>query len=174
MPVILERGRLSSKRQEARGKRQKARSKGQEEFFKANLKSCKKLFKFVVAIDDEMAVTNFREEKAFKVAYELAMEIFEISKAFPKEERYSLTDQIRRSSRSVCANIGEAYRKRAYPAHFISKSTDADAENTETGIWLDFSFSRKFISTELHKKLRAKRSEIGNLIHHMIVHPDLY
>jgi len=133
-----------------------------------------KQYNFVVAIDYEMAVTNFREARAYKLAYELAMEIFEISKSYPKEERYSLTDQIRRSSRSVCANIGEAYRKKAYPAHFVSKSTDADSENTETGVWIDFSFSCKYISAEIHKKLRAKNSEIGNLINHMINHPDLY
>jgi four helix bundle protein len=65
------------------------------------------------------------------------MEVFDLSKSFPKEERYSLTDQMRRSSRSVCANIAEAYRKRQYPAHFVSKISDADMENSETQVWLD-------------------------------------
>ncbi len=82
------------------------------------------------------------------LAYKLAMDIFEATKSFPKEERYSLTDQIRRSSRSVCANIGEAYRKKLYPAHFVSKATDADSENTETGIWLDFSYSCRYIAQD--------------------------
>ena len=68
------------------------------------------------------------------------MEIFEISKNFPAEEKYSLTDQIRRSSRSVCSNLAEGYRKRQYPAHFISKVSDADMENSETQAWLDFAY----------------------------------
>ncbi len=121
-----------------------------------------------------MGVENFRQTKVYKLAYELAMEIFELSKLFPKEETYSLTDQVRRSSRSVCANIGEAYRKKLYPAHFVSKATDADTENTETGIWIDFSYSCKYISGEIHNKLCSKNEEIGRLIHHMITHPEMY
>ena len=121
-----------------------------------------------------MGAQEFRKAKAYMLAYELAMEIFEITKTFPKEERYSLTDQIRRSSRSVCANIGEAYRKRLYPSHFVSKSTDADSENTETGIWLDFCYSCKYITQETHLKLRAKNTEVGRLIHQMIANPSLY
>ena len=76
------------------------------------------------------------------------MLIFEISKTFPKEETYSLTDQIRRSSRSVSANISESYRKRRYQKHFISKLTDADAENSETSTWLDFAYSCKYINKD--------------------------
>jgi len=121
-----------------------------------------------------MKAQEFRKAKAYILAYELAMEIFEVTKTFPIEEKYSLTDQIRRSSRSVCANIGEAYRKRLYPQHFVSKSTDADSENTETGIWLDFCLSCKYISQEIHGKLSAKSAEIGRLIHHMINNPSLY
>ena len=87
---------------------------------------------------------DFKELIAYKKGFELAMEIFEISKAFPKEEKYSLTDQIRRSSRSVCSNIGEAYRKRQkYPKHFVSKLSDADSENNETAVWSDFSIACK-------------------------------
>ncbi|CAC9975672.1 hypothetical protein FLAPXU55_03388 [Flavobacterium panici] len=81
---------------------------------------------------------DFKELLAYKKSFELAMEIFEISKTFPKEETYSLTDQIRRSSRSVTANIAESYRKRRYVNHFISKLTDSDAENSETSTWLEF------------------------------------
>ncbi len=75
---------------------------------------------------------------AYKKAFAVAMDVFEVSKTFPKEERYSLTDQIRRSSRAVCANLSEAYRKRRYVNHFISKLTDADAENAETQTWIIF------------------------------------
>jgi four helix bundle protein len=84
---------------------------------------------------------GFRKLKAYQIAFELAMEIFEISKSFPKEETYSLTDQIRRSSRSICTNIAEAYRKRRYPKHFISKLSDSDTENAETLCWLEFSLA---------------------------------
>ena len=86
-----------------------------------------------------MAAKNFKETKVYKLAYEQAMEVFELTKTFPKEERYSLTDQVRRSSRSICTNIAEAYRKKRYPAHFVLKVTDSDAENSETGVWFDFS-----------------------------------
>jgi four helix bundle protein len=84
------------------------------------------------------------------------LEIYEIPKTFPKEERYALTDQIRRSSRSVPACVGVAYRKRQYEAHFVSKSSDADMENTETRVWLDFSLALKFISQERYEDLDAK------------------
>lgn len=76
-----------------------------------------------------MNTFSFKESTVYKKSFALAMEIFEISKLFPKEEKYSLTDQVRRSSRSVCANVAEAYRKKRYPAHFISKLTDCDAKN---------------------------------------------
>lgn len=91
-------------------------------------------------------IMDFKQLIAYKKSFSLAMEIFKISKNFPKEETYSLTDQIRCSSRSVCANIGEAYRKRIYQKHFISKLTDSDAENTETIVWLEFAFACKYIS----------------------------
>jgi four helix bundle protein len=81
-------------------------------------------------------MSKFKELLVYQIAFQQATEIFEISKKFPREEKYSLTDQIRRSSRSVCANIAESYRKRRYQLHF-SKLTDADAENSET-VWLDF------------------------------------
>jgi four helix bundle protein len=117
---------------------------------------------------------NFRESKVFKLAFELAMEIFEVSKQFPKEEKYSLTDQIRRSSRSVCANIAEAYRKRLYPAHFVAKCSDSDAENSETQVWLLLCFRCNYISEEAFEKLNDKSEEVGRLISHMINNPDKY
>ena len=81
---------------------------------------------------------GYKDLKVFQLSYKLAMEIFNESKSFPKEEVYSLTDQIRRSSRSICTNVGEGYRKRIYPKHFVSKMSDADGECTETMIWLNF------------------------------------
>ncbi len=121
-----------------------------------------------------MSATNFRQTAAFKKAFSLAMEIFEMTKSFPKEEKYSLTDQIRRCSRSVCANLGEAFRKRQYPAHFVSKTSDSDAENTETQVWLDFSYACLYITLEKYTDLTAKSEEVGRLLHHMIFNPDKY
>ena len=95
---------------------------------------------------------TFKQLTVYKKAYNLAMEIFEESKKFPSEEKYSLTSQIRRSSRSVCSSIAEGYRKRNYEAHFVSKATDADMENSETLVWTDFSLSCKYISESLHTK----------------------
>lgn len=111
---------------------------------------------------------------AYKKAFALAMEIFQVTKTFPKEEKYSLTDQIRRSSRSVCSNIGEAYRKRQYEAHFVSKSSDADSENTETRVWLDFSKACSYINDEVWCDLDGKADEVGRLLNHMIEHPEKY
>ena len=121
-----------------------------------------------------MASKNFKETKVFKLAFEQAMDIFETSRSFPKEEIYSLTDQIRRSSRSVCTNLAEAYRKRRYPAHFISKVTDSDGENSETGVWFDFAFACKYIAQQKHEGLILKNEEIGRLLNHMINNPDKY
>ncbi len=88
---------------------------------------------------------DFKKLLAYQKGFDLVMSIFEISKSFPKEETYSLTDQIRRSSRSVNDNIAEAYRKRKYPRHFISKFTDSDGENSETSTWLDFALECQYI-----------------------------
>jgi four helix bundle protein len=110
----------------------------------------------------------------YQKAYLLAMEIFEVSKIFHKEEKFSLTDQIRRSSRSVCANLGEAYRKRKYRAHFSLKLSDSETENTETQIWLDFSKSWTYLSTDIHPDLSTKNTEVGKMIWHMINNPDKF
>lgn len=117
---------------------------------------------------------DYKDLIAFKKAYQLAMEMFEVTKKFPKEEKYSLTDQIRRSSRSVCANIGEAYRKRRYAAHFISKLSDAECENTETEIWLQFAIDCKYLDQDTHLSLSQKNIEIGKLVWYMINHPDKF
>ena len=117
---------------------------------------------------------GFRKLIAYKKGFELAMEIFEISKTFPTEERYSLTDQIRRSSRSVCANIAEAYRKRTYPKHFYSKLTDSDAENSETLNWLEFSLACNYITLETKNKLESKNIEVGKIINYMMKNPSKF
>jgi four helix bundle protein len=117
---------------------------------------------------------NFKELLAYKKSFQLAMEIFEISKSFPSEEKYSLTDQIRRSSRSVSANISESYRKRRYVNHFISKLIDSDAENSETNVWLEFSLQCNYINKETYDNLNNKSLEIGKLINYMINNPNKF
>ncbi len=117
---------------------------------------------------------TFSDMEVFKKAYKLAMDIYIISKIFPAEEKYSLTDQIRRSSRSVCTNFGEAYRRRKYPAHFVSKLTDSDAENTEIEIWLKFSFSCEYINEVMYNDFTVRCSEVGRMLGHMINNPDKY
>ena len=117
---------------------------------------------------------GFRELKVYQLAYKLAMSIFEDSKIFPKEERFSLTDQIRRSSRSVVANIAEGYRKRQYPNAFVSKLADADAEATETQIWLDFAQDCAYLTKENHDELIRGYEEIGKMLQAMIAHPERF
>ena len=121
-----------------------------------------------------MSAKSFKETQVYKLAFEQAIGIFETSKNFPKDETYSLTDQVRRSSRSVCANLAEAYRKKRYPAHFISKASDRDSENSETGVWFDFSFACKYINQQIHEKLILRNEEIGRLLNHMMNNPDKY
>jgi len=117
---------------------------------------------------------SFRDLTVYKKAFALAMEIFEVSKQFPKEEKYSLTDQIRRASRAVCSCIAEAYRKRNYQAYFVSKSSDADMENSETQVWLDFSRACTYISEEIYKDLILKSEEVGRMLNHMVENPEKY
>lgn len=117
---------------------------------------------------------SFRDLTVYKKAFELAMKIFELSKTFPKEEIYSLTDQIRRSSRSVCTCISEAYRKRNYQAYFISKSSDADMENSETQVWLDFAYKCGYLNKDDFTQLMNKSEEVGKLLNHMIEFPEKY
>ena len=117
---------------------------------------------------------DFKELIVYKKAFKLAMEVYEISKSFPKEEKYSLTDQIRRCSRSVCANTAEAYRKRLYVRHYISKLTDSDAENSETIVWLDFGFACNYVSKETNERMVQEANEIGKLLNYMIFHPEKF
>lgn len=117
---------------------------------------------------------SFKDLTVYKKAFSLAMSIFRMTKTFPDDEKYSLTSQITRSSRSVCSNIAEGYRKRQYPAHFIAKASDADMENSETLVWLDFCLSCNYINSEAYEKLVSANEEIGKLLAHMINHPDKY
>ncbi len=112
--------------------------------------------------------------RVFQLAYKLAMEIFEISRTYPKEECYSLTDQIRRSSRSVSANIAEGYRKRQYPNAFASKLADADGEGAETQVWLDVSKDCHYINTQTHERLISGHKEVGSMLGHMIQNPTKF
>ena len=117
---------------------------------------------------------SFKSLLAYKKGFSLAMEIFEVSKNFPNEEIYSLTDQIRRSSRSVGVNIAESYRKLRYEKHFISKLTDSDGENSETQVWLEFAFSCNYMSEEIFIDLNNKSLEVGKLINYMINNPGKF
>lgn len=117
---------------------------------------------------------QFQDLLAYKKSFALAMKIFSISKSFPKEEKYSLTDQIRRSSRSVSANIAEAYRKRRYPKNFISKLTDSDAENSETQTWLEFALECGYIEQVHFDEFLKESEEVGKLINYMINNPSKF
>ena len=117
-------------------------------------------------------IKSHKELDVYKMAFEAAMRIFEITKGFPKEETYSLTDQIRRSSRSVCGNIAEAWRKRRYPAAFISKLSDAEGEAAETQTWLDFSVKCNYASQETGAELRQTYDYIIGKIVRMIQSPQ--
>ena len=117
-------------------------------------------------------VKHFKELRVYKQAFAAATRIYELSKRWPKEERYSLTDQIRRSSRSVCSNIAEAWRKRRYPAHFVSKLSDSDGEQAETQHWLDTSFACEYISEEEHAGLLKKCKEVGKMLGKMMQEPE--
>jgi four helix bundle protein len=113
-------------------------------------------------------VNSAKELDVYRLAYELAMMIFEISKGFPPEERFALTTQIRRSSRSVCLNLREAWAKRRYEAHFISKLTDCDRENSETDSSVDFARDCQYISADEHQLLTAKCADIGRRLGQMM------
>ncbi len=118
--------------------------------------------------------TGFENLEAYKSAFCLAMSIFEMTKEFPKEEKYSLTDQIRRSSRAVNANLAEAYSKRRYEAHFISKLSDAFMENNETQVWLQFALECKYIKSDVYEEFLEKSKGIGRLLNYMMNNPKKF
>lgn len=119
-----------------------------------------------------MRLNSAKDLDVYKTAYDLAIRIFTISKRFPVEERFALTSQIRRSSRSVCLNLREAWAKRRYEAHFVSKLTDCDGENSETDSSLDFARDCGFITMEEHRDLVAKLQKVGRMLGSMIKNPD--
>ena len=102
------------------------------------------------------SIRSYRELRVYQSSFECAMRIFEISRSFPLEEKYSLVDQMRRSSRAVCANIAEAWRKRRYPAHFVSKLSDAESEADESRVWLEVSLRCRYISDETFADLDGR------------------
>jgi four helix bundle protein len=122
----------------------------------------------------KMQIKSAKDLIAYQKVYALAMDIFAISKDFPAEEKYSLTDQIRRSSRSVCTNLREAWAKRRYVAHFVSKLTDADGENGETETWLDFAHDCKYLSQRDHALFATKCHEVGAMLGGMINSPSSF
>ncbi len=121
-----------------------------------------------------MQINSAKDLKVYKAAYDLAMKIFEISKKFPPEERFALTGQIRRSSRSVCLNLREAWAKRRYEAHFVSKLTDCDGENSETDSSLDFAEDCTYITPDEHAELAVRCEEVGRMLGSMIKNPGSF
>jgi four helix bundle protein len=105
-------------------------------------------------------IKSHKDLKVYQLVFETALVIHEITKSFPQEERYSLTDQIRRCSRSVCANLAEAFRKRRYPKNFVSKLSDSESESGETQVWLDFAYSLGYINEKTHHDLNDKFEHI--------------
>ena len=117
-------------------------------------------------------IRSHRELDVYQLAFESAMRIFEVSKSFPNEEKYSLTDQIRRSSRSVCANISEAFRKRKYSKAFVSKLSDAEGEAAETQTWLDFCVKCRYINQETYERLNTEYDFIIGKLVNMAMFPE--
>ena len=119
-------------------------------------------------------IKSHKELVVYQMAFKSSMELFNLSKSFPKEEVYSLTSQIRRSSRSVSANLAEAFRKRRYEKAFVSKLSDCEAEAAETQVWLDFAFACEHITKEIYDDFNERSEEIGRLLNHIIQHPEKY
>lgn len=117
---------------------------------------------------------HFKSLLAYQKAYQLAIQIFNISRAFPNEERYGFTSQIRNSSRSVCANLAESWKRRQYKDYFMSKLNDAETENAETEVWLDMCLDFKYISPEQYRLLLELNNEVGKLIYYMIKNPEKF
>ena len=117
---------------------------------------------------------GFRDLIVYQKSYKLAMEIFEITKTYPKEEKYLLIDQIRRSSRSIPSNIAEAWVKRKYPKSFVSKLLDSLAEESETEVWIDMSLDCKYIDDQLHNNLLGRLQEVAKMLNSMINTPDKF
>jgi four helix bundle protein len=119
-----------------------------------------------------MKIRTHKELEVYKTSFATAMRIFQLTKKFPKEETYSLTDQIRRSSRSVCANLSESFRKRRYPKAFILKLSDSESEAAETQTWLDFSFECEYIDEQTYQELYSSYDKVIGMLVKMSSHPE--
>ena len=117
-------------------------------------------------------IATHKELRVYQAAFSMAMEIYQLSKSFPSEEKFSLTDQVRWSSRSVCANLAEAFRKRRYPKNFVSKLSDCEAEAAETQVWLDFALACNYLDQETYEKLYKEYNAIIGMLVKMITEPD--
>jgi len=119
-----------------------------------------------------MKIRSHKGLDVYQMAFRSSMEIFDLSKCFPKEERFSLTDQLRRSSRSVCANLAEAFRKRKYPKFFVAKLSDSEGEAAETLVWLEFSFHCQYIEGDKFTELNAVYEQIIGKLVNMALRPE--
>ena len=119
-----------------------------------------------------MKIRSHRELDTYRKAFELSMSIFQLTKSFPNEEKYSLTDQVRRSSRSVCANLAEAFRKRKYPKSFIAKLADSEAEATETQVWLEYALHCEYIHKEQFESLYTECEQVIGKLVNMSLQPE--
>jgi four helix bundle protein len=119
-------------------------------------------------------IQSHRELEVYQLAFDAAMQIFELSKKFPVEERYALIDQVRRSSRSVCANLAEAWRKRRYEAAFISKLSDSEAEAAETQTWIEFAVKCNYLPSQLGRELYGTYNQILGTLVNMISNPSVW
>ncbi|MCD8519082.1 MAG: four helix bundle protein [Flavobacterium sp.] len=117
-------------------------------------------------------IATHKDLRVYQASFQAAMAIYQLSKSFPSEEKFSLTDQIRRSSRSVCANLAEAFRKRRYPKNFVSKLSDCEAEAAETHVWLDFALACDYVTIEEYEKLYKEYDMILGMLVRMIVEPE--
>ena len=117
---------------------------------------------------------GYRDLRVFQRAYSLALEVFRLSKSFPVEERYSLTSQLRRASSGVAANIAEGFRRHAYPGQLSSRLTDADAEATETQVWLDFARDHGYLDRTRAEELKQEYEEIGRILGKILQNPMRY
>ena len=119
-------------------------------------------------------IRNHRDLEVYAKAFDAAMELYRLSKTFPKDEMYSLTDQMRRASRSVCANLAEAWRKRRYEAHFISKLSDSETEAAETQVWIEFAVASEYLDRIQARKLSKTYDEVIGTLVGMINHPETW
>ncbi len=117
---------------------------------------------------------TFKDLSVFQKAYQLALDIYFLTKTFPEEEKFGIISQIRRSSRSVCSNFVEAYRRRNYTKHFVSKLSDCLSENSETGLWLDFSKDMELLKYDQHRDFKTRNEEIGRFLNFMINNPERF